>query len=74
MSTYSNTHAKVKKCIFDFNFPVNWFDFGIIENVFWGSNIRGYQIQDSFDGFKSPKIPGIQPNHRLIFILACQLS
>jgi len=63
MSTHSNAHANAKKCIFDSQFPGNWFEFGIIENDFWSSTIWAIQIQDSFAGFKNFKIPGIQPNY-----------
>ena len=63
MSTHSNAHANAKKCIFDSQFPGNWFEFGIIENDFWSSTIWAIQIQDSFAGFKNPKIPGIQPTY-----------
>ena len=64
MSTQSNTHANAKKFIFDSQFPGNWFEFGIIENDFWSSTISAIQIQDSFAGFKNPKIPGIQLTYR----------
>ena len=30
MSTHSNAHANAEKCIFDSQFPGNWFEFGII--------------------------------------------
>ena len=34
MPTYSNAHAKVKKWIFEVQFPDNWFEFDIIVNDF----------------------------------------
>ena len=69
LPTYSNAHANAKKCIFDSQFPGNWFKFGIIENDFWSSTIWAFQIQDSFAGFKNPKIPGILPNYMINYKL-----
>ena len=63
MSTYTNTHAKVKNWIFEIQFPGNWFEFGIIGNDFWSSTIWATQIHFFFAEFKNPKIPGIQPNY-----------
>ena len=39
MSTYSNAHAKVKKWIFNYELPRNWFEFGIILNNSSSSSI-----------------------------------
>ena len=63
MSTYSNAHAKVKKIIFNFAFPRNWFEFGIILNDSLKSSIWDIQILVSFTGTKISKNPGIQPSH-----------
>ena len=65
MSTYLNAHAKIKKLIFDIQFPGNRFQLGIIKNDFWSSTIWAIQIQASFPEFKNPKNPGIQPIHEL---------
>ena len=67
--TCSNAHANAKKCIFDSQFPGNWFKFGIIENDFWSSRIWAFQIQDSFAGFKNPRIPVMQPMNVLLQFL-----
>ena len=63
MSNYLNAHAKVKKWIFNIEFPWNWFEFDIISNDFWSSIIWAISIQVSLTEFKNPKIPGIQPSH-----------
>jgi len=57
MSTYSNAHAKVKKCIFDFNFPGNWFEFGIIENVFGAQTSEVFRFKIHSMGSKVLKFP-----------------
>ena len=61
MPTYTNAYAKVKKSIFDIQFPGNWFEFGMIENDFWSSTIWAIQIQVSYTEFENPKNPGIEP-------------
>ena len=43
MPTYLNAHAKVKKWIFEVQFPGNWFKFGIIGNDFWSSTFWAIQ-------------------------------
>ena len=55
--TYSNAHAKVKRCIFDFQFPGNRFEFGIIEIDCSSSTIWAIRIRVSFAGFKMLKFP-----------------
>ena len=69
MSTYTNSHAKLKKLISDVQFPRNGFELGIIENDFWSSIIWAIQIQVSFPEFENPKNPGIQPNHDVCFLV-----
>ena len=44
MSTYPNTHAKLKKWIFEIQFPGNWFESDIVGNDFWSSSIWAIQI------------------------------
>ena len=63
MSTYPNAYTKVKKLIFDVQYPGNWFEFGIIEYDFWTFTIWTIQIQVSFPEFENPKNPGIQPKY-----------
>ena len=59
MSTYSNAHAKVKKLIFEVQFPGNWFESDIIGNDFLQSDLFRFSCTD----FENPKNPGIQPIH-----------
>ena len=44
MSTHSNAHAKIKKCIFEVHYPGNRFELGLIVNDFWSSTIWAVQI------------------------------
>ena len=53
-----NAHAKVKKWIFNVEFPRNCFEFDIILNDFWSSPIWDTLI----DWDLNSKNPGIQPN------------
>ena len=34
VGTYPNAHTKIKKSIYDIQFPAKWSEFGIIENDF----------------------------------------
>ena len=52
---YWNAHAKVKNGIFDFSFPGNWFQLGLIGNDFSSSTIWAIQIQVPFAAFKNRK-------------------
>ena len=61
MPTHGFVNAKVKKWIFPFWFPGNWFKFGIIWNDFFNTKILDIKIQISFSGLKNHKNPGIQP-------------
>ena len=63
MSTYSNAHAKVKKLIFEVQFPGNWFESDIIGNDFQSFTFSAIQIYVSFTEFKNSKNPGIQPTY-----------
>ena len=62
MPTYLNAHAKIRKLIFEVQFPGNWFEFDIIGNDFSSSTIGDIQILVFFTGTEIPKKNGIQPN------------
>ena len=61
MPTYRNAHAKLKKWIYDIQYPGNRFEFDIISNDFWSSTIWAGQSRHELTGAKTQKNPGIQP-------------
>ena len=69
MPTYRNAHAKLKKWIYDIQYPGNRFEFDIISNDFWSSTIWAIQIQVSFPGVENPKNPRIQPSDEQFWTL-----
>ena len=48
MPTYRNAHAKLKKWIYDIQYPGNRFESVIISNDFWSSTIWAIRIHVSF--------------------------
>ena len=57
MPTYSNAHAKVKKLIFEVQFPGNWFEFDMIEMIFEALQSELFRFKFHSLGSKILKIP-----------------